>query len=182
MTTDHMELRSVAILSMQCDSAPLGETKITVSIIDVLEVLHALEQLRTPAAPKGKYSAEFEEVWGEYPKKGNHSKAAAYKAWNARLKAGASMEAMVEGMRRFAAVMAAEGRDNSKIMHAATFFGPDCHYESEWVVPRAEVRRVIPDRREVIKETDEQRAANRNLWGIPELPPSSFDSGVIDAN
>lgn len=183
MTTDHMELRAAAASSGNPVLDDFRPETIAVSRLDLQELLAAYDALAHPAAPKGKYSAEFEEAWAEYPKRPGNSKADAYIQWNARMKKGATPEQMVEGTRRYAAYCKATGKEGEFIKQGATFFGRGEHYTLEWELPRAvEPRRQLPDRREIIKETDAQRAENRDLWGIPELPPSSFDSGVIDAN
>ena len=48
---------------------------------------------------KQDYSPEFETAWQDYPKRaGGNSKAAAWKAWKARLKDGVNPEAMLAGL------------------------------------------------------------------------------------
>ncbi|MCV3031336.1 DNA-binding protein, partial [Escherichia coli] len=50
------------------------------------------------------YSPEFEQAWQEYPKRaGGNSKSAAFKAWKARLREGIKPEAMLDGVKRYAA-------------------------------------------------------------------------------
>lgn len=174
MTTDHMELRAADRLAKLCDELPLSAGWITVPVIDLLEVLHALEQMRAPAAPQGKYSAEFEEAWNEYPKRPGASKAATWKAWQARIKAKVSPEAMVEGARRYAAYCKAQRTEPAYIKQPATFFGPGEHYDADWGVPRAaEPRRQLVDRRQQMddEKAAASAAAKARLLGHRPPPP-----------
>lgn len=89
-------------------------------------------------APAGKqkssYSEEFELVWKEYPKRaGGNSKADAFKAWTARIKSGATVQELTDGVRRYAGYVAAAGKLNTEyVKQASTFFGPSKHYEEQW--------------------------------------------------
>lgn len=84
-----------------------------------------------PAKSDG-YAVEFEEVWIEYPQRTGHSKAEAYKAWTARLKAGEEVQTMLDGVRRYATYCQTERTEARFVKHAATFFGPDRHYLNDW--------------------------------------------------
>ncbi|AFN39091.1 replication initiation protein [Burkholderia phage BcepMigl] len=76
----------------------------------------------------------FEEAWLLYPKRPNNSKAAALKAWNARIKAGVDPTRMIEGVKRYAAFCAANKTEPQYIKQASTFFGPDLHFDSDYTV------------------------------------------------
>ena len=93
----------------------------------------------TPA-PKQKYdySPAFEEAWQEYPKRnGGNPKPSAWKAWNARIKQGVKPEVMLDGVKRYAAFMAADGKvGTSYVKQAVTFFGPDNHFEESWEIEK----------------------------------------------
>ncbi|ASD97441.1 hypothetical protein I8D88_001592 [Salmonella enterica] len=82
------------------------------------------------------YSPAFEEAWQAYPKRsGGNNKLSAFKAWNARIKQGVQPETMLEGVKRYAAFMASEGKiGTSCVKQAATFFGPDKHFDEVWLV------------------------------------------------
>ncbi|VEC78967.1 Uncharacterised protein [Raoultella ornithinolytica] len=84
--------------------------------------------------PKSSYSEEFELVWKEYPKRaGGNSKADAFKAWTARIKSGATVQELTDGVRRYAGYVAAAGKLNTEyVKQASTFFGPSKHYEEQW--------------------------------------------------
>lgn len=88
---------------------------------------------------KENYSNEFEQAWQAYPKRaGGNSKAAAYKAWKARLKDGVKPEDMQAGVKRYAAYVKVTGNAGTQfVKQATTFFGPDRHFEEAWQTPSA---------------------------------------------
>lgn len=88
---------------------------------------------------KQDYSPEFEKAWQAYPKRaGGNSKAAAFKAWNARLKDGVKPEVMLAGVKRYAAYARATGSAGTQyVKQAVSFFGPDRHFEESWEAPSA---------------------------------------------
>ncbi|VTN22414.1 replication protein [Klebsiella pneumoniae] len=88
---------------------------------------------------KQDYSLEFEKAWQAYPKRaGGNSKAAAFKALNARLKDGVKPEVMLAGVKRYAAFARATGSAGTQyVKQAASFFGPDRHFEESWQAPSA---------------------------------------------
>lgn len=83
------------------------------------------------------YSPEFELAWQAYPKRaGGNSRAAAFKAWKARLKDGVKPESMLAGVQRYAAYVRATGSAGTQfVKQTATFFGPDLHFEEAWLAP-----------------------------------------------
>ncbi|MBJ6577877.1 hypothetical protein JJP69_13650 [Enterobacter cloacae] len=94
------------------------------------------------------YSPAFEEAWQAYPKRsGGNNKLSAFKAWNARIKQGVKPETMLEGVKRYAAFMASEGKiGTSFVKQAATFFGPDKHFDEPWLVETQENK--VPTRQD----------------------------------
>ncbi|WP_449543813.1 helix-turn-helix domain-containing protein [Enterobacter ludwigii] len=90
---------------------------------------------------KENYSNEFEQAWQAYPKRaGGNSKAAAWKAWRARIKDGVNTEAMLAGVNRYAGYVRATGSAGTQyVKQAATFFGPDRHFEESWLAPSVAV-------------------------------------------
>ena len=93
-----------------------------------------------PARPaKQDYSPEFETAWDAYPKRaGGNSKAGAFKAWKARLKDGVKPDDMLAGVKRYAAYARATGSVGTQfVKQAATFFGPDRHFDESWQAPSA---------------------------------------------
>ncbi|HDT2094809.1 TPA: helix-turn-helix domain-containing protein [Enterobacter roggenkampii] len=90
---------------------------------------------------KENYSNEFEQAWQAYPKRaGGNSKAAAWKAWKARIKDGVTTVAMLHGVNRYAEYVRATGSAGTQyVKQAATFFGPDRHFEESWQAPSGAV-------------------------------------------
>ena len=90
---------------------------------------------------KENYSNEFEQAWQAYPKRaGGNSKAAAWKAWKARIKDGVNTEAMLAGVNRYAGYVRATGSAGTQyVKQAATFFGPDRHFDESWQAPSGSV-------------------------------------------
>ncbi|WFZ86690.1 DNA-binding protein [Citrobacter freundii] len=93
----------------------------------------------TKPAVRQEYSLDFELVWQEYPKRaGGNPKGAAFKHWKARLAEGATPQAILDGVRRYAAFIRATGKLGTEyVKQAATFFGPDRHFEEPWTPPAA---------------------------------------------
>lgn len=89
-----------------------------------------------PAAPVDCLLNDFEEVWAMYPKRPGASKADSLKAWKARIKAGATMENILSGVKRYAAYVAATGVESNFIKQPQTFFGPGEHFTSDWTIPQ----------------------------------------------
>jgi uncharacterized protein YdaU (DUF1376 family) len=85
----------------------------------------------------GPYSAAFEQAWTGYPKRtGGNSKRSAFRAWTARLKAGASPADMLAGVERYRRYCEATGKLGTEyVKQAATFFGPDEHFREPWATP-----------------------------------------------
>ncbi|EDU62810.1 helix-turn-helix domain-containing protein [Escherichia coli] len=85
------------------------------------------------------YSPEFEQAWQEYPKRaGGNSKSAAFKAWKTRIREGVTPETMLNGVKRYAAWVRATGNTGTQfVKQAATFFGPDRHFDESWQQPAA---------------------------------------------
>ncbi|TQI87674.1 hypothetical protein FHU12_5379 [Serratia marcescens] len=125
-------------------------TEITTEITtEIKKPIGAFADAPTPRrSAKQDYSPEFEAAWQAYPKRaGGNPKPSAYKAWNARLKDGATPEAMLAGVKRYAAFVAATGKLGSEfVKQAATFFGPDRHFDETWQTPSAPggVRHTLP--------------------------------------
>lgn len=77
------------------------------------------------------YSSEFEQFWKAYPKRdGGNSKKGAFKAWKARLRAGAKVDDLILSASRYAEHMAVQGlTGTSFVKQASTFLGPDDHWQ-----------------------------------------------------
>lgn len=147
------------------ESLALGG-KVFINPISLAELFSELDYLRGGAKKESKYSAEFEEAWDSYPTRPGNSKAAAYKAWLARLKAGANAEEMLSGTRKYAAYCASERTEQHFIKQAATFFGPGEHFSADWTVKRAPTDRRNPTPIEDARRNASEEA-KRRLRGAP---------------
>ena len=87
---------------------------------------------------KSDYPSVFEKAWKIYPKRaGSNPKKKAYSAWNARFNEGVSSNAIQRGVKRYYVFCHRTGKLNTEfVMQAATFFGPDKHFENDWTVPK----------------------------------------------
>lgn len=178
MSADHMELRAALAAANTNNFAPT----VTVSALALAEMIthfDALVSAGTKPKKESGYSAEFEAAWTEYPTRPGNSKAAAFKQWKARLKAGATVLEMIEGTRKYAIYCKAEGTEPQYVKQAATFYGPGEHFAADWT-PRAAVRRVLPDRREQ-KKADANAEALARLAGIPVFDPNVIDMEAPNA-
>ena len=91
----------------------------------------------TPNHPSPPYPDEFEKTWVVYPKReGGSNKSAAYRAWRSRIKQGVTAEQMHAGTLRYANFVEAKGKVGTEYVKlAATFFGPDRHFDQPWDFP-----------------------------------------------
>lgn len=100
-----------------------------------------LEPVTTPPpAPPGGSEPEsdpFEEAWRLYPKRaGGNPKKAARKAWEARIREGATPEELRTGVERYAEYARAADREGTEyVMQAATFFGPNERWRDDYLLP-----------------------------------------------
>jgi hypothetical protein len=102
-------------------------------------------------ASKDVYPEWFEELWKAYPKRaGSNPKG---RAWFAAQKRnddyledspfnsmieneGSEIFRMMCGIERYVAFCEATGKTGTElVLQAATFFGPDKHYENDWTIP-----------------------------------------------
>lgn len=83
------------------------------------------------------YPADFQAIWDAYPKRaGGNSKRKAYRAYQFALRRGVSHQEMIEGVQRYADYCEATDKIQTEfVMMAATFLGPDHHFEEEWDLP-----------------------------------------------
>jgi len=99
--------------------------------------------LRSESQSCAELPADFLEAWAAYPKRaGGNSRQNALKAWQARIKAGASPEAMLAGVKRYAAFCEATGKVGTEyVQQGATFFGPGEHFLAAWDPPAVKGKR-----------------------------------------
>lgn len=84
-------------------------------------------------------SPVFLEAWALYPKRPNNNRAEAWEAWSARLKAGESESAMLDGTRAYLAWVVGTGTEPKYVKQAATFYGPKRHYLNDYTIPATEL-------------------------------------------
>ena len=138
MATDHIELREAVTKANEGQ----WEYCFDIKTIDLAELLAAYDALKAGATVKrGKkeYPAEFSAAYDAMRDAGarwreGSTPAAAYKQWQARIKAGADPEQVLMGTQRYAAYVKATA---SEVKMAQTFFGPGEHYTAEWATARA---------------------------------------------
>lgn len=91
-----------------------------------------------PKKPAPVDDTDFLEAYGLYPRRPGSSKAAALKAWRARIASGVAAQDMVAGVKRYANFIRVSGTEPNFIKMPATFFGPDRHFESDWTPPQSQ--------------------------------------------
>lgn len=133
------------------------------------------------------YSDAFEWVWMRRPKRdGGDSKANAYKAWCARLKAGFTEREMAEGLNRYGKWLEARGQIGTRyVMQTATFFGPGEHFTELWEVRQQVIK--TKDRSVSQGLTDRSWASNDyravledTSWATdPNFNPLEFKQALI---
>lgn len=112
-----------------------------------------MEQQALIGRPRNDYPPDFEAVWDEYPRRGrtkgaNDNKIAACRQYHKRLREGCCPRQILEGVRQYAAHCEAHGIAGTMfVKQAATFLGPDRHFETTWEVetdPRREPWAKVP--------------------------------------
>lgn len=104
-------------------------------LLDELDGLRAAAGAKPAKAKRNDYPAEFEEVWKEYPSRPGSSKQAAFKAWQARIKAGATVVEILAGVRKYANYVRVMKVEPVFVKQAETFFGPREYFSADWTVP-----------------------------------------------
>lgn len=99
---------------------------------DQTDLAHAKNHRGISGKSPELHAGVFSEAWSLYPKRPNNSRSAALKAWEARIRAGCDPQAMLAGVRAYAAFVAREGTAPKYIKQAATFFGPGKHFEADY--------------------------------------------------
>lgn len=104
---------------------PLSEVKVS-------EVKSSQGKPPTDAA-----DSDFARTFAKYPRRaGGNSRKDALRAWQARLAAGVSPAEIEAGVERYAAFIAATGKEGTEyVKQAATFFGPSEHWTEPWDAP-----------------------------------------------
>ncbi|MCH0726134.1 hypothetical protein K9U74_33395, partial [Pseudomonas aeruginosa] len=96
---------------------------------------------KPPAEERSEYSEDFNRFWSEYPRRHRSgAKKPAWKAWKARLRAGATVEDLIQAAKNYHAEMAGKGNVGTEFVKLPeTFIGPNDHwreYVGEHGAPR----------------------------------------------
>jgi hypothetical protein len=109
---------------------------------DDTEVLKEVQSISSYNSPRispriSDVDDRFDGFWSVYPPRaGGNPKRRAQHAWNARLKEGADPQAIIAGARRYRQYLEATHSDGTQyVMQAATFVGPERHWEEPWTPP-----------------------------------------------
>lgn len=105
------------------------------------EVVRLRALVKASPAARNDYPEDFEQCWAAYPPRPGASKMATYKAWTARIKAGATAVEMLSGTRKYAAFVKAERTEQQYIKQPATFYGPGEHFSADWTIAKANGRK-----------------------------------------
>jgi len=101
-------------------------------------------------APKDdpdEYTPEFEQLWQGRPRrKGPDNKRKAFKAYRARLREGHSHEQMLGAVQAYRRWLKSEGKlETEFVKMAATFLGPDKHFEDDWAASKGSPQPDMPE-------------------------------------
>lgn len=106
-------------------------------VIPLRRNYHRTTKEQPSRAKRREYSDDFETIWSDYPTRaGGNQKAAAYRAYRARLKDGHAPETIHAGVKRYAAFVLSTGKTGTEyVKQAKTFLGPDEDFLEPWLVP-----------------------------------------------
>ena len=116
---------------------------------EILALLTKKKVSKPKASTEG-FGPAFTKVWSIYPKRaGANPKGRAFIAYNKRCTEtinGNTQWLMSEGTKRYAKFCDATGKTGTEyVMQAATFFGPDKHYENDWTIPAPKTKNGAPE-------------------------------------
>lgn len=95
-------------------------------------------ETNTPSLqPQEETEQLFEQAWRAYPPRcGANPRAAALRAWCARIREGVAPAAMLAGVKRYREWADSCKKTNTQwVMTAGKFFGPDHLFEDHWALP-----------------------------------------------
>jgi hypothetical protein len=120
-------------------STPLDSSRPNLTDSTHVDVDTDTDVVNRLVTPKGGVTTDpdFERAWSGYPKRPGNAKKAALKAWTARRKEGVDPGVMLAGVDAYAGYCRRVKPDPNFIKLAATFFGPDRHFEADWTLRQA---------------------------------------------
>jgi hypothetical protein len=118
------------------EAVSMGARDIRIAASELIAILDELDALRaaTKPAKRTDYPPEFEQAYKACKWRQGSTRAAAYKAWKARIVAGASPAELLTGAEKYGRYCAATG---CEVKMAQTFFGPGEHFTADWTVRTA---------------------------------------------
>lgn len=127
---------------------------------------------------KKNFDLEFKKFWDIYPKRPGANKAAALKAWNARLKKGVTVEEMQRGAFRYRQCCEAMNIEPQFIKQPSTFLGPDEHYLADWTPRINRNKSKAQENKDFLQDLTGDNHERRDLRTIPMAGES--DSETLD--
>lgn len=119
-------------------------------------------------APQPTDDAVFLEAWAAYPKRPGNSRADTWRQWVRRVKEGVDPLDMLEGTRRYAKFVEAEGTEPRYRKQSQTFYGQGRHFENDWT-PSKPTSPLMSRVAEIVAEEDaaiERTAAMLKSRGV----------------
>jgi hypothetical protein len=140
---------------------------------------------KKPKKDASGYSPEFLIFWNLYPERPGASKAAAYKAWQARIKAKATPAEIIQGTKRYADYIAHNETSPQYIKQPATFLGPDLHYQAAWTLHERVQTAAEKSKQWLDELTGKNRKTENEQHRIIDITPydqepSPPDTGFLD--
>lgn len=128
------------IRAAAADAFASGKTHVEVEARSLLAAIDAIEVALAKAKPatKSDYPADFLAAYAGAPWRAGSSRPAAFSAWKARIKAGATPVEITAGAEKYGRYCLATG---CEVKMAQTFFGPGEHFSADWTIPRAAGRK-----------------------------------------
>ena len=124
----------------QSESNPRGGYRYKTTDAAFYQAMYKAPTKKKPKARASKalYPEDFESLWAARPKRsGSNPKSKAYSACLARIKEGVTYMQLFNGLDNYSSFCEITNVEPQYVMQAATFFGPDKHYENDWTIPTA---------------------------------------------
>lgn len=134
----------------------------------------SITQIYKPKVNQDIYTPIFEEAWAHYPKRsGGNSQKAAFKAWSARLKQGATEADLLKATKGYNSYCCRSGKIGTEfVKQASTFYGPKEFWKEDWesmnVRPqreRAKYSAVEDTAKQLAREAEQRLASERRSEG-----------------
>ena len=139
------------------------------------------ETSRTTRAAHGISDEDFDRIKRGYPKRsGSRPWAKARHVINARLRAGDTLDVMEAGLAAYASYLERQGwLDTQFVQQAATFFGPDRHFATDWSPPPSEAE--VAERAAIEQQRARRSAMPLGMSGYREPEPGESAKAYCEA-